>query len=586
MRRRSLALTEDDRFEPEYAEVYGVPFSFIPCSGSSAQPKRPKSVTRVRALDERASLEMRFPRLQGYRYDLPADRLTPKFSEESRYVLTTRDIPTTTESAPIVGESSLHTLDDLKKRRPQEMEFRVARLTLEKFFRDDQNAVKHWLFPKLLAIVRRWVREGYVVCKDDTFPQMLLWAQFAHEAAERIYRSTVAGESGEKTLKPILFPYDPEGSTCHVDFDTTRATYPTNAGRCHISHVVADTGSWEQKLAQSLEDMDEVECYFKNQNVGFKIPYTANGEEHNYLPDFVARVRASHGALNLILEVTGQKDKAKEAKVSTAASLWVPAVNNHGGFGRWAYLEVRDPWDAKHQNPGLSGRCRMSDIWSAEACFRFSEPKLASAGAGPTPRAASELAATQSGSRLPHAKEHSKWHHGPEHRLGGRGAYMVTAGTYQKAHFFQATNSLDFLRDQLLELAEKYDWNLQAWAVFSNHYHFVALAPADANTLKAFTQHLHSVTAREINRQDGAPGRKIWHLYWDTQLTYEKSYLARLNYVHNNAIHHGLAAVATAYPWCSAAWFERSATPAVQKLVGGFRYDKVNVEDDFQFGVR
>jgi type III restriction enzyme len=196
LRRRSLALTEDDRFEPEYAEVYGVPFSFVPCSGSSAQPKRPKAVTRVRALDERANLEMRFPRLQGYRYDLPADRLTPKFSEDSRLVLTTRDIPTRTESAPIVGESSLHTLDDLKRIRPQEMEFKVARLTLEKFFRDDQNAVKHWLFPQLLTIVRRWVREGYLVCKDDTFPQMLLWTQFAHEAAERIYRSAVAGESG------------------------------------------------------------------------------------------------------------------------------------------------------------------------------------------------------------------------------------------------------------------------------------------------------------------------------------------------------------------------------------------------------
>jgi putative transposase len=158
---------------------------------------------------------------------------------------------------------------------------------------------------------------------------------------------------------------------------------------------------------------------------------------------------------------------------------------------------------------------------------------------------------------------------------------MVTAGTYQKTHFFREAKHLAFLNDQLLELAEKYDWRLQAWAVFSNHYHFVALAPEDAKTLKRFTQHLHSVTAREINRHDGTAGRQIWHLYWDTQLTYEKSYLARVNYVHNNAVHHRLVATATAYPWCSAAWFEQSATPAVQKLVGGFRYDKINVEDDF-----
>jgi type III restriction enzyme len=51
--------------------------------------------------------------------------------------------------------------------------------------------------------------------------------------------------------------------------------------------------------------------------------------------------------LNLIIEVTGEKKKDKEAKVATARLLWVPAVNNHGGLGRWAFLEIDDPWNAK-----------------------------------------------------------------------------------------------------------------------------------------------------------------------------------------------------------------------------------------------
>ena len=113
--------------------------------------------------------------------------------------------------------------------------------------------------------------------------------------------------------------------------------------------MAADTNSWEQKLAQTLEDMDEVICYVKNEHVGFTIPYTLNGEEHSYIPDFIARMDDGHGAddpLNLILEVTGEKKKDKAAKVATAKSLWVPSVNNQGEFGRWGFVEITDPWDA------------------------------------------------------------------------------------------------------------------------------------------------------------------------------------------------------------------------------------------------
>ena len=97
--------------------------------------------------------------------------------------------------------------------------------------------------------------------------------------------------TARRALKPILRPYDTLGSTRYVDFDTTRPVYATREDKCHISHVVADTDSWEQKLAQTLEEMDEVVRYVKNHNLGFTIPYTFNGEEHNYLPDFIACIR-------------------------------------------------------------------------------------------------------------------------------------------------------------------------------------------------------------------------------------------------------------------------------------------------------
>ncbi len=350
LRRMSYATNESGRFDPEYAEVYGVPFSFIPCSGATTDPKPGPMPTRVRAIEGRAACEITFPRLLGYRYDVAGERLTAAFTDESKLALSTADIPTKTENAPIVGESSIHTLDDLKRRRPNEVAFLLAKLTLEKFFRDDDGNDKPWLFPQLLSIAKRWLAEC-VTLKDNTFPQLLLLTELAHDAADRIYKTIVASTDGTARLKPILRPYDAIGSTRYVDFDTTRPVYATRDDKCHISHVVADTDSWEQKMAESLEDMTEVIRYVKNHNLSFTIPYTLNGEEHQYIPDFIACIDDGHSMndlLNLIVEVTGEKKKDKAAKVSTARTLWVPAINNHGGLGRWAFIEVADPWDAKN----------------------------------------------------------------------------------------------------------------------------------------------------------------------------------------------------------------------------------------------
>src|SRR6478672_723941 len=116
------------------------------------------------------------------------------------------------------------------------------------------------------------------------------------------------------------------------------------------------------------------------------------------------------------------------------------------------------------------------------------------------------------------------WPHAPIHQLSEAGAYMVTAGTYQKLHRFAGAQRLDLLHDALLSLARQYGWHLQAWAVFSNHYHFVAMSPDRAASLRRYLQHLHFVTARLVNELDGTPGRRVWFTYWDTQLTYQRSY--------------------------------------------------------------
>jgi putative transposase len=158
---------------------------------------------------------------------------------------------------------------------------------------------------------------------------------------------------------------------------------------------------------------------------------------------------------------------------------------------------------------------------------------------------------------------------------------MVTAGTYHKVHYFTRPDCLEFLHDSLLQFAKKYDWELQAWAVFSNHYHFIAISPNDPTTLSAFLSELHVTTAKHVNAKDKTPNRRIWCQYWDSHITYQYSYLARLNYVNQNPVRHGLVDVATEYPWCSASWFQKTTLPSFYKTVANFKIDRVNVEDDF-----
>jgi type III restriction enzyme len=260
----------------------------------------------------------------------------------------------------------VHTLYDLKIRRVQEVDFYLAKLLLERYFLDAEGHSRPWLFPQLVGIARRW-REECLVLKDHMFPQVLLFRELADDAVEKIYQAIVLSTSEDKTLKAILRPYDTIGSTRYVDFDTTRPVYATDPEKCHVSHVVADTESWEQKMAQALEAMPEVKRYVKNQGLGCTIPYTFMGQEGQYVPDFLVQIEDGHGdeeLLNLIIEVSGEARADKAAKVAAARNLWVPAINHHGGFGRWAFLEIIDPWDAQKTIRSSINRTLVDDVLS------------------------------------------------------------------------------------------------------------------------------------------------------------------------------------------------------------------------------
>ena len=175
----------------------------------------------------------------------------------------------------------------------------------------------------------------------------------------------------------------------------------------------------------------------------------------------------------------------------------------------------------------------------------------------------------------------NQWRHAPLHVFVPNTLYIVTAGTFKKQHFFGDEERLQFLCGRLHEITESYSWQLHAWAVFSNHYHFIAQAPGDASSLQRMVRRLHSDTAIWVNGKDRTKGRQVWFQYWDTCLTYENSYYARLNYVNHNPVKHGLAEEARQYPYCSAKWFIECATPAICDKAKSFGYEHVQMEDDF-----
>jgi putative transposase len=177
------------------------------------------------------------------------------------------------------------------------------------------------------------------------------------------------------------------------------------------------------------------------------------------------------------------------------------------------------------------------------------------------------------------------WPHAPSHQLSEGGTYFVTAGTYLKAHYFRGADRLGVLHRGLLTVARDYGWLFEAWAVFSNHYHLVAHSPPDApdaSSLPEMLSTLHVKTAKWVNKLDHRPGRRVWFNFRETRLTYQKSFLARLNYVHQNAVKHGLVTVANQYPWCSARWFESESSAAMAKSIYRFKTDRLQMLDDFE----
>jgi type III restriction enzyme len=346
LRRVSYEPGSDGRLDPEYADVLGVPFDFAQ-SASDPVVRPPPKLTRVTALDDRASAEIRFPRIDGYGIAFPPGRLTANFTDDSKLVLRPDDVPTETLVEPIVGEGATLTLDNYERQRPKAVWYSVASYTLRRYFRDDAGAIDHSCFADLLRITESWFA-GCLTCHGKTSPQMFLWGPLAQRAAEKIYRACVPQTAGAKFIRALVNPYNEWGSTRFVNFTTSKTTlYPTDPELCHVSHVVYDS-DWEAAFVTAIERelRDRVFAYVKNHHLDFEVPYEFRGDRRRYRPDYILKVNDGHGAedpLHLVVEIKGARGEQDAAKAETMRNRWLLGVNAAGKFGRWDFLELRNP---------------------------------------------------------------------------------------------------------------------------------------------------------------------------------------------------------------------------------------------------
>ncbi|MCB1189010.1 MAG: DEAD/DEAH box helicase family protein [Leptospiraceae bacterium] len=344
LRRQSYTLLENGLFEAEYADIFGIPFDFtaVPVVSKPRKPVDPITVQAMRP--ERDSLEIIFPRVEGFRTDLPKEKITAKFTEESKFILTPDLVGATkTKNSAIIGEQADMNLEDSHRDiRPSTVFYSITKHLLYNYYKDNGNEPKLYLFNSLKEIVREWY-DGFLVCQNGTSPGQLLYLELADIAAEKITRAITLSNMEKEPIKAILDPYNPTGSTTHVRLNTTSQNrYRTDPRKCHINYVIYDS-NWEVEFCRVLESHPRVLAYVKNHGLGFEVPYRMGSVNRKYRPDFIVIIDMGKGweePLKLVVEIKGFKGEDAREKKGTMETYWIPGVNHLKSFGHWEFLEL------------------------------------------------------------------------------------------------------------------------------------------------------------------------------------------------------------------------------------------------------
>ena len=345
LRRRSYAADQETgRFPAEYANVYGIPFQFIPSDRPGPEPKVPESTVRVRALEDRENLRIEFPIVTGYRMEWPESPLEFDLDVAKPLTVNGESIPSQVEVAGIVGKAE--TAAAVRDARPRSIAFKIAKRVMDLEVNVDGNW-RPWVFPQLVPAVESWLEHKVHVEPGFTLGH-LLHSELLDRAAEHVWHALTKqpGEDvdgGRPLIRPVLNGGMPVGSTDDVFFDTRKKVFQTTWS--HVSHVTLDGkdgNDWERRVAKVCEALAAdgvISSYVKNDHLGLTIPYVHKGKRHEYWPDFVLAFDKDRF---LIVEVSGSQKSPgpTQEKARTARDSWCASVNNYGAFGRWGYLEL------------------------------------------------------------------------------------------------------------------------------------------------------------------------------------------------------------------------------------------------------
>jgi type III restriction enzyme len=344
LRRQSYDLNEDGLFNVEYADVLGIPFDFA-SKPVVLPPQLPRQTIRVHAVSpERDKLEIRFPRVEGYRVELPEERLSAKFGPDSLLHLTPDLVgPSVTKNQGIVGAGVDLTIQHLKETRDNTIVYHLTKHLLYRKYRDPGEEPKLHLFGQLKRIAREWLEGGNLKCSGGTYPAQVLYQEIADMACERIKAAISESLAGKRPVKAILDPYNPESSTRHVNFTTSKQNRWDTKGpppKCHLNWVIFDS-DWEAEFCRVAEAHPRVLSYVKNHNLYLEVPYRMGSAQRHYRPDFIVKVNDGYDdPLNLIVEIKGYRGEDAKEKANAMRAYWVPGVNALGKYGRWAFAEL------------------------------------------------------------------------------------------------------------------------------------------------------------------------------------------------------------------------------------------------------
>lgn len=341
---------DGERLGEEVAQVFGVPFQVVPFKANKGGvPKPPVKTWRVRALPERAELEIKFPRVEGFVFE-PSSEVKVEWNGLRALTIDPTKIPTevqmkaglpTNQGRPtLYGPGKLDTASLSAYREEHRLQTRIAEAAKElvKAYMtqsDEATSQVHpaLLYPQFVKLVDRFVATK-VDAHDPATKADVFLAPYYGWMIERFLAGMQPVEGSCERIR--VEQHRGPGTTADVEYATRKE--PFAVLKSHVNFVVPDS-QWERIAAYSLDTHPAVHSFVKNSGLGFAIPYVHSGQVHDYLPDFLVRLEGEEDR-HIIVETKGHDERLEEKK--TAAERWVSAVNRDGRYGRWSYLLLRD----------------------------------------------------------------------------------------------------------------------------------------------------------------------------------------------------------------------------------------------------